>query len=171
MNKQISKQFSRLSLLAFGLVILATFLAPQVSPSGGVVYADTALPACKLGQTPKDDKCSLEACDPSPTATTNKCACDPALQSCSKSSGCVGADCGLIRRYFNPVINFLTAVVGIVVTIAIIVGGIQYSTSADDPQKVAAAKARIINAVLAMLAFIFLWAFLQWLVPGGVFNS
>lgn len=170
MNKQISKLFSSLSLLTFGLVVFGIFLVPQLSPSGSTVYADPALPACKLGQTPKDDKCSLEACDPSPTATANKCACDPALQSC-KSTGCAGADCGLIRRYFNPVINFLTAVVGIVVTIAIIIGGIQYSTSADDPQKVAAAKARIINAVLALLAFIFLWAFLQWLVPGGVFNS
>ncbi len=170
MNKQISKLFPRFSLLTFGMVVLATFLAPQFSPSASVAYADPALPACRLGQTPKDDKCSLEACDPSPTATANKCACDPALQSC-KSTGCVGADCGLIRRYFNPVITFLTAVVGIVATIAIIIGGIQYSTSADDPQKVAAAKARIINAVLALLAFIFLWAFLQWLVPGGVFNS
>ena len=76
--------------------------------------------------------------------------------------------CDLVAKVINPLIKFFAAALGLIVTIAIVVGGIQYATSADDPQVVAKAKSRIINAVLALLGFIFLWALLQWLVPGGV---
>lgn len=82
------------------------------------------------------------------------------------SAGC-GDDCGLVEKYATPFLNFLGAIVGLVVTISIVVGGIQYASSADDPSKVAAAKKRILNAVIALVAFLFLYGFLQWLVPGG----
>lgn len=88
---------------------------------------------------------------------------DPASQECT------GDKCDLVVRVLNPIINFLAAAVGLIVTIVIVIGGIQYSASADDPQKVAAAKGHIINAVLGLLGFMFVWAFLQWLIPGGVF--
>lgn len=66
-------------------------------------------------------------------------------------------------------INLLSGLVGVVVTASIIYGGIQYSTAGSDPQKVSAAKHRIYNSVFALLAFIFMYAFLQYIVPGGVF--
>jgi Na+/phosphate symporter len=66
-------------------------------------------------------------------------------------------------------INVLSALVGVIVVIMIIVGGIQYSAAGDDPQKVAAAKSKITNALLALFLFIFMYALLQWLVPGGIF--
>ena len=69
----------------------------------------------------------------------------------------------------NMIINFLAAGVGIVVVAVIIIGGIQYMTAGDNPQTVAAAKQRIMNGLIALLAFIFSFALLQWLVPGGVF--
>lgn len=67
------------------------------------------------------------------------------------------------------IINLLAAGVGVVVTIMIIVGGIQYASAGANPQMVQAAKKKIINAIIALIAFFFLYAFLQWLVPGGVF--
>lgn len=70
----------------------------------------------------------------------------------------------------NQIVNFLSAGVGIVVTGVIIVGGIQYMTAGDNPQAITAAKKRITNALIALVAFLFMFAFLQWLVPGGVFN-
>lgn len=85
---------------------------------------------------------------------------DPAAEACTD-------DCGLIEKYGIPFLNFLGAIVGLVVTIAIVFGGIQYASSADDPSKVAAAKSRIINAVIALIAFLFMFGFLQWLIPGG----
>ena len=77
--------------------------------------------------------------------------------------------CDIVRQYLNPIINALGIIVVIAVVISIVIGGIQYTTSADQPGAVSAARQRIINAVLALLAFTFLWSFLQWIVPGGIF--
>lgn len=75
----------------------------------------------------------------------------------------------LFRQYINPFVAFLSALAGIVIVISIIVGGVQYTTAGADPSKVAAAKHRITNAIIALLCLIFLFAFIQWLVPGGLF--
>lgn len=73
-----------------------------------------------------------------------------------------------ISEYLRTFTNVLIALVGIVVTIMIVVGGIQYSAARDNPQAVQAAKGKITNAMLALLAYIFMSAFLQWIVPGGI---
>lgn len=65
--------------------------------------------------------------------------------------------------------NILSALVGIVIVLAITVAGIQYSMAGGDPQKVTAAKHRIRSALVALLLYIFMFAFLQWIVPGGMF--
>ncbi len=75
----------------------------------------------------------------------------------------------IIKKVIVPIVNFLTVGVGLVVVAMIIVGGIQYTTAGGDPNKVAGAKSRVVNAGIALVAFIFLFAFLQWLTPGGIF--
>ncbi len=77
-------------------------------------------------------------------------------------------DCGIIG-YTMTFTNALAILVGIVIVIMIAVGGIQYTTARDDPQQVSAAKNRIRNAVLALVFYLFTFAFLNYLVPGGVF--
>lgn len=67
------------------------------------------------------------------------------------------------------VVDFLSVGVGIIVVGVIILGGIQYTIAGDNPQAVTAAKQRIINGLIALVAFIFTFAFLQWVVPGGIF--
>ena len=67
-------------------------------------------------------------------------------------------------------VNFLSAGVGIAVVGAIILGGIQYSMAGGAPEAVAKAKQRITNALIALVAFMFTWAFLNWLIPGGIFG-
>lgn len=79
-------------------------------------------------------------------------------------------NCGIVW-YLQLLINTLSALVGIVVVIVIIVAGIQWSTAGNNPQQLSAAKNRIFNAILALLVFIFMYAFLQWVVPGGIFHS
>lgn len=74
-----------------------------------------------------------------------------------------------ILTYLVNFINALAALVGVVVVGVIVVAGIQYSSAGNDPQKLAAAKNRIVNALLALVTFIFMYAFLQWVVPGGIF--
>jgi|SRR3989344_3374226 len=84
-------------------------------------------------------------------------------------NGPEGGNCTTMDKIMD-VVDALSAVVGIVVVVMIIVGGIQYSSAGSDPQKIASAKTKIVNALLALLVLIFLWAFLQWIVPGGVFQ-
>lgn len=74
-----------------------------------------------------------------------------------------------IDKYINPVIILLTVIVGIAAVISIIVAGIQYSASADDPATVSKAKSRIFNTIIGLVAYIFLLAFFNYLVPGGLF--
>ncbi len=85
---------------------------------------------------------------------------------------CNGADlneenCEIVR-YLKIAINTLSALAGVAIIGSIIVGGIQYSTSADDPQAVAKAKGRIMNALIALLLFTFGYGILMWLIPGGL---
>ena len=76
-------------------------------------------------------------------------------------------DPSTILKDINYIADFLAIGVGVVVTIMVVIGGIQYSAAANDPQKVASAKKKISNALFALLAFGLLWAFLQFIVPGG----
>jgi hypothetical protein len=75
-----------------------------------------------------------------------------------------------IVNYINTALNILSAMVGVSVVIMIIVGGIQFAGSAGDANVANEAKKKIANALLALVVFIFAWAFLQWIVPGGVFS-
>ncbi|HUB94243.1 MAG TPA: hypothetical protein VMB52_07115 [Verrucomicrobiae bacterium] len=84
-------------------------------------------------------------------------------------NGCADVSgCDLITNYLDPAIAFLAALVGVAVTASIIIGGIQYSSAGGDPSKVTAARTRIRNALLALFVFIFLYALLDFLIPGGL---
>ncbi len=72
-------------------------------------------------------------------------------------------------KYTKMTMNFLSVGVGVVVTIMIIVGGIQYASAGQNPQSVQAAKGKITNAIIALVAYFFLYAFIQYLIPGGAF--
>jgi len=89
---------------------------------------------------------------------------DKAAEPCTKSK------CDFVGKYVNPAINLLTALFGIIAVMSLVLGGIQYTTSEGDPQKVAQAKKRIVNTVLAVLAYFALYGFLQFLIPGGLYN-
>jgi hypothetical protein len=75
-----------------------------------------------------------------------------------------------IIKDIQSIVDFLSAGVGIIVVGVIIAGGIQYSLGGDNPQALTAAKQRIMNGLIALVAFILTFAFLQWLIPGGVFG-
>lgn len=79
----------------------------------------------------------------------------------------ISRDCGIVS-YIVLFTRILSGLVGVVVVIMIAVGGLQYSMARDNPQAVAAARGRIINALIALIFYIFSFAILQWLVPGGI---
>ena len=86
---------------------------------------------------------------------------------CDSNAQLDASNCSIIG-WVVIAINTLSALVGLTVVIMIIVAGIQYSSAGDDPQKTAQAKSRIVNAIIALVTFIFMYAFLQWIIPGGV---
>jgi hypothetical protein len=79
-------------------------------------------------------------------------------------------DAQKIQGYMQDGINLLTGLAGLAITASVIISGIQYSTSGGNSQAASAAKKRIGNAFLALLALVFLYTFLQWIVPGGIFG-
>lgn len=92
---------------------------------------------------------------------------DPAV--CGNSQCKDAEHCDLTTKYVNPIINkFLAPLAILAVIIGIIWGSIQYTTSGGDSQKVAEAKGKIQKALLALVVFIFLYALLNWLMPGGL---
>jgi hypothetical protein len=103
---------------------------------------------------------SKAATDPTKDAKGNT---DPAIK-CSED------ECDFVGKYINPGINLLSAAFGLIAVISIIMGGIQYTASGGDPQKVTQAKQRIAKTIVAVLVYFIFYAFLQFLVPGGLFK-
>ena len=73
-----------------------------------------------------------------------------------------------IIRYIVVAINFLSALAGIVFVLSIMIAGFQYMTGRDNAGQIQKAKSRIVMTLVALAIFIFMYAFLNFLVPGGV---
>ena len=76
-------------------------------------------------------------------------------------------NCGIIDIVVT-VINFLSAFAGIAIIASLMIAGFIYMTAQDDPGKVQKAKSRIVQTLIALVLFIFMYALLNFLVPGGV---
>lgn len=88
------------------------------------------------------------------------------------SKGCnedqlTAENCRLIEYLVNG-INILSAIAGMVIIGSIIIAGYQYMTARDNAGQIQQARTRIIWAITAMILFVFMYALLNFLVPGGV---
>lgn len=88
--------------------------------------------------------------------------------------GCLGNagpdKMGAIEDVVYSIIRFLTAGVGIIVVIVIILSGIQYSASQGNAEATQQAKSRIQNVIIGLFIYLFAFAIIQYLVPGGLFT-
>lgn len=75
---------------------------------------------------------------------------------------------GKIVGILNQGLTILSGAVVISAVIMLIIGGVQYSSAGGNPDGVGAAKKKISNVLIGLLAYVFLYAFLQWLIPGGL---
>ena len=82
-----------------------------------------------------------------------------------------GTDGEGVFMVLNVILQVFTWGVGIAGTLGIVLVGIQYMTSKDDPAQMTKAKSRMIQIVIGLVAYALLWAFLQWLLPGGVLGE
>lgn len=69
------------------------------------------------------------------------------------------------------IINFMAGGVGAAVIIGIIFGGFMYMTSDGEEAKAKQGRQIIANSIIGAVLFLFMFAAVQFLVPGGVFNS
>jgi len=94
-------------------------------------------------------------------------------EACNKKDSSAAKNClknNAVVKDINLIVNGLAGMVAVVCVAMIVLGGIKYSLARNNPQEIANARNHIINAVFAMICFMLIWALLQYLVPGGVFN-
>lgn len=136
-----------------------------------MVSVPSAVFAVNYVDCPDGTSVALPTTSDYPTACAAHMTVKPIDPLADPATKCTKDSCDLFKKYLNPTIDLLAALVGVAVVFSIIAGGIQYAASAGDPQKAAKAKMHIYNAVLALIAFAFLFGFLQWIVPGGLLNK
>jgi hypothetical protein len=115
------------------------------------------------GTQTSGDVCSSSDLTAAQLKSCNSCdSANPALDKCLQDN--------VIINDLQIFVNFLSALVGIVVIGTIILGGIQYASAGGSPDGVAKAKQRITNGLIAFAAFLFIFAAVQWLIPGSIFG-
>jgi hypothetical protein len=76
-----------------------------------------------------------------------------------------------IMKVLKVAVNILSGAVMVAAVIMLIIGAIQYSSAGGDPNGVKAAKTKITNVLIGVVAYVFLYAFMNWLIPGGLVTS
>lgn len=136
------------------------------SPAGGTSACDANNGTTACCQSTDPNQCIIKPSTCTKGTTLANCA-ETATPCNSSQNG----SCDLVNNYLNKAINLLAIVVGVVIVISLIYGGILYSSSSGDPQKAAKARGHITSTVIALITFIFLYSFLQFIVPGGVLHK
>jgi hypothetical protein len=170
---------SLLCAIALSATTLPAQLAGLVDASDvprGAAYADPTLHCNDGTQPPNNDltKCSATAQSSSTTfANGGTCGAGKveigvplvAKNNCIENSSATG---GAVVAYLRLILQFLSGGIGIVVVLMMVIGGMQYITSAGEPARIKAAKDRITNALTALLLFVMGFAILSFVVPGGI---
>jgi len=149
----------------------------DINPTGEGCLNEAGEPVTVNPEDPNDTDCVI------PTENNLDCEVDSngdgvmeeGVQISIKIDGsdCIPKGDGSINQ--NPIISLLRLVlqvasagVGLVVAVMIIVAGIQYSSAQGNPQLIQAAKQRLMNAIIGLVMYIFAFALLNYLVPGGL---
>lgn len=163
---KITSKFSKLLMAFVAAFILFGSAAPALADPGALGQAESSSAASTSGS----GVCHPEANGGQPLTADQLSSCE----ACNKAGQSIDATTktclkqNVIVKDLNLIVNVLAGLVSIVSIGVIILGGIQYSTAGGNPQALTNARKRILNGLLALAAFIFIWAFLQWLIPGGV---
>jgi hypothetical protein len=136
---------------------------PEVATGGGGTGANN--------NSGLDDKLKTGDEDP---ANGSVCGKGTNTVTVSFDFGCLGssysgAELNPILDVAYAIFRFLSAGVGLLVIGSVIIAGIQYSASRGNPQATQASIKRITNAIIGLLIYIFMFAILNFIVPGGLF--
>ena len=84
---------------------------------------------------------------------------------------CSGSGDNEIVKAFVEIFNFASIGVGILVVAGIIFGGLRYATANGNSSQASQGMTYIVNSIIGLLVFIFMFAIVNWLVPGGLFSG
>lgn len=73
-----------------------------------------------------------------------------------------------VEDILNMVLVVVTTGVGIAAVGSIVFAGVLYITARDNAAQVSKAKTMIMNTIIGIIAYILMWAFLEWIIPGGI---
>ena len=152
--------------------IVAVVLAVSMAPVGLALAAPKKSPSPTPFQCAKDQngKCNQLLLD------VDKCVQIglPTVGSVGQGScpkGSISNDPktgGAVINYLRGWLQVLNGAIALVIMLMIIIAGIQYIVSVANPSNVAAAKKRLMNAILALVLWLMMAAILQFLIPGGI---
>ena len=81
----------------------------------------------------------------------------------------IGAGGSDIFDLLGAVVDIFVILVGVLGVVGIVLSGIQYLTSGGDVGKMTKAKNRLLQVVIGLIVFGLFSAFLNFLIPGGLF--
>ena len=139
---------TKIQIFLSALIVSLSF-AMVLAPNMGVA---TAANGCQTGDTLCRDQQTHDQLNGKDCATQNV----------------DSSNCGIIKL-LDTGFNLVSGAISLAIIGNIIYAGIQYSMAQGDPSKASKSKDRIRNAVIAFLMYVTLYAFIQWLIPGGVF--
>ena len=105
---------------------------------------------CTLTSTLGNSKCDAKG-NEDPNGAYN-CSCD-------NGSG------SSIVDTLQFVINIFSVIIGVLAAIGIAITGVQYLTAGGSEDKTRKAKRRLFEIVIGIIAYVLLYAFLNWLIP------
>ena len=103
------------------------------------------------------------SCTPNPDDPKNTCNC---VNTSLFGEVCDNGDGQAIRDIIKMVVNILTGGVLAAAIIGMVISGIQYTTAGGNEQQMVKAKNRIVQIAIGLAIWIFMWAALNWLIPG-----
>ena len=97
---------------------------------------------------------------------------DPACSKLSDKEALAAAGCPTgeedvkIGNVAQNIINTVTAVLGLVAVLFVVIGGVNYTTSQGDPQKTKKAKDTILYAILGVALAVFAYTIVNFIING-----
>jgi len=144
------------------LAILTILVVPLARVSAGTTLIDNGEAHTTTGGANTPAPTSSQ----SPDNTFNNATFEPTCQ--PSDTGCNVDKNGIVTEIINPLIKVFTVLVGVVAIVMLIIAGIMYSSAQDDPKRITLAKKIVVDVIIALAVYIFLFAILDYLLPTGL---
>lgn len=92
-----------------------------------------------------------------------------AIIECSQSAGGSSVEDTGVWALLVIAINILSVGVGVVAVAGVVWGSILYTSAGGNSEQVKKARGIITNVVVGLLAYVFMYAIINFIIPGGLF--